>query len=986
MSTDPKSKNKPRAASSSRAGSKKTAAAKKSASSSRSVKKTTRESARPEKEAARRPAGLGAQLMPFIFLVAAVFFAVCLVAKGVGFVGGGIRDVLLGLFSGVAYTLPIYLILGAFMWRSDLEKGMTAWKIFCYFITFLTTTALMHFFADGAHTFAAAEHYAAGLTRTGGGVLGGMIGEAMTRAFGRALSLVLLFAVLFVFVLLMFGITPRGLYVLIAYKIQTAKERSMAERQARQEEEEELLRRARLAQKKELQHAVAEPTRPKPAARGEQLSLAEGRRNGDFSNLDVDMDNYDDDGDGEDEISDYEEPSAAVTEENDRTPQPDGVIDEKIFEEVMRRTQQRLKNQGTAADLLEAAQASDDAPENLFADPATPEEIPEKYPDAAEPEDDLPWEESIRPETAPEPPEDPEELEDEDLDLSKIFTDTSDEALLRRLNDVYAPASREDGEDEAASDDAEIELSVQRRQITEKRVPAASKPAVQPAAAAAPAKAEETPEYQFPPIDLLTKDENAGGENFTDELRDNAAKLVKTLDDFRVKTKIVDVCRGPTITRYELQPEPGTRVRSIANLVDDIALNLATAGVRVEAPIPGKNAVGIEVPNKNAATVHLRTLLENPSFAAAKSRINAALGQDVAGANVYLDIARMPHLLIAGATGMGKSVCINSLIVSLLYKARPDEVKLIMIDPKKVELSIYNGIPHLYMPVVSDAKKAAGALSWAVSEMERRYSLIEEVGVRDIKTYNSVTKDDPQYEFLPQFVIVIDELADLMMMAKKDVEESICRIAQKARAAGMHLIIGTQRPSVDVITGLIKANFPSRIAFRVSSRIDSGTIIDRPGAENLVGRGDMLYNPVGADKPIRVQGAYVSEEDVEKVVSYIRAHNSGAEYDTNAMEQIERNAASIGVTKKGASSFEDGESEAEEDPMLRSAIELAVESGKISTSLLQRRLSLGYGRAAKLIDRMEQLGYVSPPDGQKPREVRITKEEFMEMVLRGTAF
>ena len=487
------------------------------------------------------------------------------------------------------------------------------------------------------------------------------------------------------------------------------------------------------------------------------------------------------------------------------------------------------------------------------------------------------------------------------------------------------------------------------------------------------------------PITLLTQDESATRENVADELRENAARLVQTLEYFNVKTKIVDVSRGPTITRYELLPEPGTRVRSIANLVDDIALNLATSGVRIEAPIPGKSAVGIEVPNKKSTTVHLRTLLENSAFTNAKSRISCALGQDVAGANVYLDIARMPHLLIAGATGMGKSVCINSLIISLLYKAKPDELKLILVDPKKVEFNMYNGIPHLYMPVVTDAKKAAGALSWAVSEMERRYSLIEEVGVRDVKSYNEITKNDPQYEFLPQFVIVIDELADLMMMAKTDVEDSICRIAQKARAAGMHLIIGTQRPSVDVITGLIKANFPSRIACRVSSQIDSRTIIDRAGAENLIGRGDMLYNPVGADKPIRVQGAFVSDQDVEKVVTFIKTNNSGVEYNTSAIEQVERNAASIGASKKGGgAAADDGDGAGEDDPMLRPAIELAVESGKISTSLIQRRLSLGYGRAAKLIDRMEQLGYVSAPEGQKPREVLITKEQFMEMVFRDT--
>ena len=427
----------------------------------------------------------------------------------------------------------------------------------------------------------------------------------------------------------------------------------------------------------------------------------------------------------------------------------------------------------------------------------------------------------------------------------------------------------------------------------------------------------------------------------------------------------------------------GTKVRSISNLVDDIALNLATTGVRIEAPIPGKAAVGIEVPNKKQSTVHLRTLIQAEAFMGAKSRLTCCLGEDVAGEAVYFDIAKMPHLLIAGATGMGKSVCINSLVVSLLYKASPEEVKLILVDPKKVELSIYNGIPHLLVPVVSDPKKAAGSLSWAVGEMERRFGLIEAVGVRDVKTFNETTKDDPDYEFLPQIVIIIDELADLMMTAPDDVEESICRLAQKARAAGMHLIIGTQRPSVDVITGLIKANIPSRIAFTVASQIDSRTIIDRGGAENLIGRGDMLFNPVGAAKPMRVQGAYVSESDVEEVVSYIRNMNQkSGSYSDEVLEQIEAEAARCGAGKKGSStSAASSEDMDGDDPMLRQALELAVESGKISTSLIQRRLQLGYGRAAKLIDRMEQMGYVSPPDGQRPRKVLISKQEFMEMVL-----
>ncbi|MBR4295775.1 MAG: DNA translocase FtsK, partial [Clostridia bacterium] len=418
-----------------------------------------------------------------------------------------------------------------------------------------------------------------------------------------------------------------------------------------------------------------------------------------------------------------------------------------------------------------------------------------------------------------------------------------------------------------------------------------------------------------------------------------------------------------------------------ANLVDDIALNLAATGVRIEAPIPGKSAVGIEVPNKTASTVYLRSLLESPKFKEAKSNVTACLGSDVAGNPIIFDISKMPHLLIAGATGMGKSVCINSIIISLLYKALPSEVKLLLIDPKKVEFNIYKDIPHLIAPIVCEPKKSAGALIKMVEEMERRFELIEEVGVRDIKSYNEITAGDPDREHLPQIVIIIDELADLMMTTPDDVENSICRLAQKARAAGMHIIIGTQRPSVDVITGLIKANIPSRIAFTVASQVDSRTIIDIAGAEKLIGRGDMLYAPVGAAKPMRVQGAFVSDSEVESVCEFIKTNTGKAEYDNNIVCGIEEAAAKLDSSKKGGTSADLGGADDGSDPMLRPAIELAIDCGKISTSLIQRRLSLGYGRAAKLIDKMEQLGYVTPQDGQKPREVLITKQMYMEMVV-----
>lgn len=494
--------------------------------------------------------------------------------------------------------------------------------------------------------------------------------------------------------------------------------------------------------------------------------------------------------------------------------------------------------------------------------------------------------------------------------------------------------------------------------------------------------------YVFPPIELLKENKDKIETDYTEELQNNAKILVETLKSFKVGIKEVTYSRGPTITRYELKPEVGTRVRSIANLVDDIALNLATSGVRIEAPIPNKAAVGIEVPNQTRATVYLRDLIDSPKFTEAKSRLTASLGMDVGGNPIYFDIGKMPHLLIAGTTGSGKSICINCIIISILYKSKPEDVKLILIDPKKVEFNMYKNIPHLYCPIVSEPKKAAGALASAVAEMERRFELIESVGVRDLAGYNAAIEGDPEKEYLPQMVIIIDELADLMMTARDEVETSICRIAQKARAAGIHLILGTQRPSVDVITGLIKANVPSRIACTVISQVDSRTIIDVAGAENLIGRGDMLFSPVGSTKPMRVQGAFVSDGEVESIVNYISENNGKAKYNTDFINRIEEEAAKCGMGKKGASaSMGDDESAGDVeggDSKFRDAVKLAIESGKISTSLMQRRLGVGYGRAAKIIDTMEQMGYVSAPDGNKPRQVLITMDEYMRRITEGT--
>ncbi len=485
----------------------------------------------------------------------------------------------------------------------------------------------------------------------------------------------------------------------------------------------------------------------------------------------------------------------------------------------------------------------------------------------------------------------------------------------------------------------------------------------------------EDEHYEFPPVQLLAEGDKKAIKGGKKAVADTATRLQKTLYSFGVSAKVENVSVGPAITRYELKPAEGVRVSKIANLADDIALSLAAETIRIEAPIPGKQAVGIEVPNKENEIVPLRDIIDSDSFKNHKSKLAFALGKDVAGEEVVTDIAKMPHVLIAGSTGSGKSVCINTLIASIIYKAKPSEVKLVMVDPKVVELSVYNGIPHLLIPVVTDPKKAAGALAWAVQEMVNRYSLFASKNVRDIKGYNSALEEEGEGQKLPQIVIIIDELSDLMMVSPKDVEDSICRLAQMARAAGMHLVIATQRPSVDVITGIIKANIPSRIAFAVSSQVDSRTILDMAGAEKLLGKGDMLFYPAGAPKPTRIQGAFISDKEVEKIVDFIK-NNGEATYNDDILQQIEN---SNSTDKEIDSQDEDDNT----DPLLMEAIDVVVETGQASTSFIQRRFKVGYARAGRIIDQMEERGIISGFQGSKPREVLMTKERWEELKMSG---
>lgn len=485
--------------------------------------------------------------------------------------------------------------------------------------------------------------------------------------------------------------------------------------------------------------------------------------------------------------------------------------------------------------------------------------------------------------------------------------------------------------------------------------------------------------YQLPPMSLLNPVEHSlAQEDIDSEIEKNSETLVETLKSFGVQTKIVGVSRGPSVTRYELQPAPGVKISKITGLVDDISLNLASAGVRIEAPIPNKAAVGIEVPNKQKETVYFRELVDTPEFKKTfDKKLETVLGKDISGETVSCNVAKMPHLLIAGTTGSGKSVCVNSIIMSILMKSTPEDVRFIMIDPKKVEFMMYNGIPHLLIPVVTDAKKAAGALAWAVNEMLNRYKAFSENNVRDFGGYNQLAAEpESGLEKMSHIVIFIDELADLMMASPKDVEDSIVRLAQMARAAGMHLVIATQRPTVNVVTGLIKANIPSRIALMVASQMDSRVILDSSGAEKLLGNGDMLYMPVGMPKPVRIQGCYVADKEVERVVEFIKQVFT-AEYDQNIMDEIERQTEMVNSAEKTSDSADDGDIDTSDDK-LEEAIDFVVEAGQASTSLLQRRLKLGYGRAARIIDIMEEMGVVGPYEGSKPRQVLMTKQEWYE--------
>ena len=958
-----------------------------------------------------------------------------------GVVGIWIRNVMFGLFAGAAIPVPIFMMLVSFYLKHDAKNGRPLSRTVSSSVATLMLSMLLHaIFAKSNEAIGAlgvfdfGGYFTNGKVLTGGGVIGGFFGSLSMLCVGITGTIIITVLVILICLIFIFGFTPRTFALRIKYayfkmkeenalKEQEKEEAAAREREDRKRREAALRAQARRRdeeQEREIERMRRDTQAHREKAQELRAANAELRTHGDIDDY-IFSDDIDDVGDADAIDNTIEEKpiktkraSANDEDYEDKLFRGESVAEfwrknepdsETTFQGVIRETESDDPDVHIFTDIDENDTGINFKTEDdIYADSFEEEEIPEKISDSifespigedVDEDDDFIVEEPVAEEPAPMPDDairwsqivrGEVDEDDEDPDSFEVVpTKTAAEDESGEIASAPAP--------DPLADELRRTMEGARRKMQEGSTPPWEDTDSEEADgeedhAEEPAEATvefvpELPKYVFPPLELLKQDPGKKADGADDELRANAEKLVATLRSFNVRAKIVDVSRGPTITRYEIGLEAGTRVRTIMNLVDDISYALATNGVRIEGVIPGKSAIGIEVPNKASETVYLRTLLEDEKFTQSKSKLTTALGKTVSGEHLYLDIAKMPHLLIAGTTGSGKSVCINTMLVSLLYNATPDEVKLVLVDPKKVELNVYNGIPHLLVPVVFDPKKAAGALHWCVTEMERRFDLIESMNVRNLDGYNKAIENDPTKERLPRIVIVIDELADLMMTASNEVETSICRIAQKARAAGMHLIIGTQRPSVDVITGLIKANVPSRIAFTVMSQVDSRTIIDSVGAEKLIGRGDMLYAPVGATKPMRAQGAFVSDAELESIIDFIKGNTQKAEYSGEIMERIEKEAALCGKKGKARDEAEDmGDEEEEEDPKLESAIKLAVESGKISTSLIQRKLSLGYGRAAKLIDAMERKGIVGPPEGQKPREVLITKEQYLEMTMR----
>ena len=948
-------------------------AGKSRSSSHRSSGKTGARTAAAKKADKPLPAEIAYRMQPYLALFFGALFGVMLLLSAI--ISGGAFDftaathpfrwigyhterLLFGMIGYGAFLLPVALVyLAVLRIREGKEyvsngRGFLATAIVILIPTIIHTCMIHSGSAGGAlETWSIKELYALGADKLGGGVISGLLGRLSFYGLGIIGTMIVGGALLVVLLMLFFGVTPRSLWNGICEWREARAERAREYREHEAEQSRGLVK-----DKKENQLLLTQGNES-----GQKQEKTSGRTKAHKQTVELPINDADED-------AVYLDPTRALLEQNGKRKReratteaddPYNAYDMPTFDQVASapiETVNELSREEIEA--MEKAFANENSvAKTMAAEDETEEQEMVGYPTHAE-----------------------IDLDGDDVTVSPLELPIEDEA-----QDVPEETADYQGGFDYTMETAENDDVVEGTEIiggVSVKVERLSEDEKSRGEVIAD-KQDEAPKrkpYVYPTIDLLNppKPHNAAKDQ---EIRAKMQKLHATLTNFKVRVEGMSYVCGPSVTRYEVRPAPGVRVRSIANLADDIAMSLAAKSIRIEAPIPGKEAVGIEVPNATRETVYLSRLIDSDEFRSRPSRLTACLGEDVAGNPILFDIVKMPHLLVAGTTGSGKSVCINDFIMSLVYKSTPDEVKIILIDPKQVEFTVYKDLPHLMAPIVCDPKRAAAVLNLAVLEMEKRFQMIRDVGVRDIMGYNAITENDRyEHPYMPQIVIVIDELADLMMQAKDEVETAIVRLAQKARAAGMHLIIGTQRPSVDVITGLIKANIPSRIACTVVSQVDSRTILDVAGAEKLLGMGDMLYAPVGSPKPLRVQGAFVSDQEVERIVDFIKRNNDPVRYDQEFLDNLDREAQMIG--QKRTPDMDDDAAGADgQDSKFYEALRIAVDNNRISTSLLQRMLSIGYGRAAKIIDEMERMGFVGPAVGNKPREIRITKQAYAELIM-----
>lgn len=932
-----------------------------------------------KKEDKPLPAELAYRMQPYLVLIVGSLLAVMLLISALmsggefgwttathpfRWVGYHVERALFGLIGCGAYMLPAAMIYLAIVriregknFRSN-GRGLLAFAILILFSAMVHTCMIESECCDGAlDTWQIQTLFRLGADKLGGGVLGGWLGQLCYVGLGIIGTMIVGVLLLIVLLLLLLRLTPRSIWqgIRSALERRAARMNEYREREAKRAEE-------RATKKKTEAVAPLLPERGENKIPTEEDEIDEPKlKRGRKQSAETD------DSSARDTIN-YLDPTRILLDSESKrakkrsNDEPYGGNPETVFPEDATSAPIECVNELSREEVEAMERAFSDAsvaktmsPEEE-AEEGRADETPVFYPGRAE--IDLEDGESVV--TPLEAPIDDED-EPEEMDCHDGF----DYSMESAVNDDVVEGTEVIGGVEIKVEKLSEEERARGEQIVEDEP---EEPAHRP--------------YTYPTLELLNEPKPHSATK-DQEIRAKMQKLRETLTNFRVRVEGISYACGPSVTRYEVRPAPGVRVRSIANLSDDIAMSLAAKSIRIEAPIPGKEAVGIEVPNTTRETVYLRRLIDSDDFRGRPSKLTACLGEDVAGNPIVIDLVKMPHLLVAGTTGSGKSVCINDFIMSLLYKSAPNEVKIILIDPKQVEFTVYKDLPHLMAPIVCDPKRAAAALNLAVLEMEKRFQMIRDVGVRDIAGYNAITENDRyEHPYMPQIVIIIDELADLMMQAKDEVETSIVRLAQKARAAGMHLVIGTQRPSVDVITGLIKANVPSRIACTVVSQVDSRTILDVAGAEKLLGMGDMLYAPVGSPKPLRVQGAFVSDSEVERIVEFIKRNNDPVHYDQEFLDNLDREAQMIGTKRTPDTNDDMGDGGADGlDPKFYEALRIAVDNNRISTSLLQRMLSIGYGRAAKIIDEMERQGFVGPAVGNKPREIRITKESYAELIM-----